>query len=204
MVLCWIFQREKNKLRTTHGTINAVGVGASQCCSQSGREIYCHISQLASLPNKIWLQKNAFYNFLLQLHVKWTRHKAAISLWFLSWCHSSCHQSKAFSDTSHWDSCSFSSLLLSYLQLQFIFSTTRKQIQALATTVFSLTSNSSVLWQVVHTLFSFQGLGWSCWAAALDTPDPKELSASVWAWDTGPSFLQQHHFSDASWVYNPQ
>lgn len=68
----------------------------------------------------------------------------------------------------------------------------------------SLTSNSSVLWQVVHTLFSFQGLGWSCWAAALDTPDPKELSASVWAWDTGPSFLQQHHFSDASWVYNPQ
>lgn len=99
------------------------------CCSQSGREIYCHISQLALLPNKIWLQKNTFSSLLFQLHVKWTRHKAAIWLWFLSWCHSSCDQSKAFRDTSPWHPCLFS-LLLSYLQLHFFFSTTRKQIQS--------------------------------------------------------------------------
>lgn len=53
-------------------------------------------------------------------------------------------------------------------------------------------------------LFNFQGLGRSCWAAALVTPDAKELSASMWAWDTGPLFLQQPHISDASWVNNPQ
>lgn len=46
----------------------------------------------------------------------------------------------------------------------------------------SLTSNSSVVWQVVHSsspLLSSQAFGWA--VELLDTPDSKELSASMWA-----------------------
>lgn len=146
------FPKGENMLRTIHGTANAVGVGASQCCNQNSREIYCRIAELSLLSNRISLQKNKSYNFLPQLHVKWTRHKAAAWLWFLSWCHSSHHQSKAFSDTSHWDPCSFSSLHLRYLQLHFLFLNHQEEDPVFVYHSLFLTSNSSVLLcQVLHT-----------------------------------------------------
>lgn len=64
-MLCCIFQREKNKLRTIHGTTDAVGVGAAARAAEKFTAIF-----LALLPNKIWLQKNTFSSLLFQLHVK--------------------------------------------------------------------------------------------------------------------------------------
>lgn len=133
-VLCWFFQREKKKLRTIHGTANAVGVGASQSC-QSSRGIYCHISELSLLPNNFGFRKinftTSYLNYMSNepdtkqqpdcdssLGVTAAVIRARLSVTLLT-------ETLARSPLCFWVTCSFT----------FCFSAIRKQIESLCTPV---------------------------------------------------------------------
>lgn len=201
MVLCWIFQREKNKLRTTHGTTDAVGVGAAARVAEKCTAIFLN---LPCCPTKSGFRKvhfPAFY-FNYMLNEPDTKQQsdcdssagvtaAVIRARLLG---TPLPETLACSPLCFWVTCSFT-----------FFLNHQEADSVSGCHSLSLTSNSSVVWQVAHTsspLLSSQGLGWAVelqpWTHLIQRSSQPQCELGHWPF----VFATASYFRCS--VYNPQ